>query len=433
MVERGQRTVDNDREAWARAILSDRPRPGLADAAEAYRILARVDPETYQGDLARALARLSWDQQYRDAPDRRLTLLEEAATLARGVTDDSRRGQAVVDVLDRYQRVLYELGRRSEGFAMREEMAAVTRERVAAGDHDQVIGYLQVWAFGLAEERRHDEAAATLAEMLDVERRDDGWGATKWTRFSLIAQLDAAGRTDEAIATLAALIAEHRAKKPRTDATSPSLVFLMLVWHSVMLDRAGRRADADAARREALGLVRQLAATGETHTRSGIQLAEAEILIAAQAQDVEPDVRPRPPYGTGATDWSPDLRARYFEETGGPWCGTPATGAPGTLRHAISRETRPAELAALRRRLSIRMTVYWLWHHRHAFLEPSLPFVDDSVAAGRRFAADDAPGSRTALARALTDRATVLVAGHRYADALTDYAEALALANVVDG
>jgi hypothetical protein len=55
------------------------------------------------------------------------------------------------------------------------------------------------------------------------------------------------------------------------------------------------------------------------------------------------------------------------------------------------------------------------------------------VAAARRFAGDRAPGSRTGLARALTDRATVLVAGHRYEDALADYVEALALTGVTNG
>lgn len=430
MAERAQETVDDDRVAWAREIVSRRPRSGLAELAGAYRVLMRVDPATYRVKLAGALAVLAWHQEDRVTPDQTLALLEEAVTLARGVADDSRRGRAVVRVLDRYQRMLYELGRRVEGLAVREEMAAIARARIAAGDPDQVMGFLQYWAFGLAEERRHDEAAATLAELLGAEQRNRRWGTTIWTRFSLTAQLDAAGRTDEAIRTLGVVLAEHRAM-PRSDATSPGLVFLMLVWHAVLLDRAGRR--ADAARREALGLVRQLATTGETHTRSGKQFDEAGILIAVQAQDVEPDARPRPPFGTGAADWSPDLRARYFEETGGPRCGTPTADGPGTLRHAISRETRPGELAVLHRRLAIRTTVYWLWHHHYAFLEPSLPFVDDSVAAARRFAAGGTPESRTALARALTDRATVLVAGHRYADAFTDYAAALTLAGVING
>jgi hypothetical protein len=334
-----------------------------------------------------------------------------------------------MDVLDSYQGLLYEVGRRAEGLAVREEMAAMDRRGVAAGERGRVMKGLRAWAHGLAEEGRHGEAATLLAELLDITLPEDRWGSTIWDRLSLTAQLDAAGRIGEAVTALGTIVDEERAKL-LTNATSLTGVFLNLVWYALLLDRAGRQQDADTAQREALALLQRLAATGQPRNWSGAQYTEAGILIAVRAQDLEPVItgRPRPAFGTSPRDWSRDLRIRYFDETGGPWCGRPATDEIGTLRHAARRETRVPELAVLLRRLAIRTAAYWLWHHGARFLETTLPFFDDSVAAARRLDPDEGGTHRSMLARALTDRAMVLVTGQRYTDALADYAAALNLA-----
>jgi hypothetical protein len=73
--------------------------------------------------------------------------------------------------------------------------------------------------------------------------------------------------------------------------------------------------------------------------------------------------------------------------------------------------------------------VYWLWHQGHRFLAPALPAFDDSVAAARHWHDESGLFGGPALARALTDRAMLLVAWHRCPNALADYEQALDLAS----
>ncbi|MEU8664863.1 hypothetical protein [Actinoplanes philippinensis] len=422
-------TVDYELEMWARTVLIGSSEPRPYDKVRAYRILARVNPHAYQAHLVKALLEFSYRDGRRSSAPGRLTLLEEMATAVRAVpAGEHRRGELAVHALGAYQRDLYALGRRAEGLAVRTEMAAACRLALAAGDRGWVEWGLRTWAHGLAEEGRHDEAAAALTELLDVTLPEDNWGTTIWDRLSLIAELEAAGRTGEAITRLSTLLDEDRVKMA-TDRTSLGDVFRTLIWHARLLDHAGRRDDAGAARHEALGLLRRLAATGEPQNWSGGQYTSAGVLLAVQARDAEPHTtgRPRPALGVAPTDWSPDLRERYFDESGLTRCGAPAVGRPGTLLDRARREPDLAERAALRRRVAIRTGVYGLWHHGHRFLEPTLPAFHNSVDAARQLHSH-APGGRPALAHALTDRTVILIAGHRYAEALDDYQEALALA-----
>ncbi|GIG59778.1 hypothetical protein Lfu02_41500 [Longispora fulva] len=69
--------------------------------------------------------------------------------------------------------------------------------------------------------------------------------------------------------------------------------------------------------------------------------------------------------------------------------------------------------------------MYRLWRCSTHFADPTLPAFDDSVTAARRLHADLGAASRLVLARALTDRAMLLITAHRYPEALVDYEEAL--------
>ncbi|MEU4164792.1 hypothetical protein [Actinoplanes sp. NPDC026670] len=430
MTTGGQDTVDYELETWARTILIGSSAPSPYDKVKAYRILTRTDPRSYQARLAKALVSLSYPAGRPCPPQARLPLLEEASAAARAVPPgERRRGDLIADVLGSYQRTLYELGRRAEGLAVRAEMAAASRLAFAAGESSGWIDWsLRTWACGLAEEGGHTEAAAALTELLDLAMGKNSWARYTGERLSLTAEQDAAGDTGAAITTLSTVLDEDRADLA-IDRTPPSRVFHTLIWHAHLLDRAGRAADADADRREALGLLRRMAATTETVSWGGSQFTQAGVLLAVQARDAEPHTigKSRPALGVCPAEWSPDLRERYFAESGITRCDAPADDQPGTLLGKARRESGLPEHATLRRRLAIRTGVYWLWHHGYRFLEPSLPAFDDSVEAARRLLAHSPGPGRPALISALTDRAVLLTAGHRDADALNDYEEALGI------
>lgn len=341
--------------------------------------------------------------------------------------DEPKRAELLLDVLGWQQINLYELGRRAEGLAVRAEMAEVSRSVVALSDHRSVSG-LRTLAHGLAEEGRHGEAADLLAEVVDRTLGADVYSTPIWDRLSLTAALDAAGRTDAALTTIGGILTDERADLP-VDRTSMSDVFHTLHWYAVLLDRAARPHDAASARQEALELARRLATGGEAKNWGSSQYTTAGIILAAQARDAEPTVpgQPQPAFGVDMAYWSRDLRARYIEEAGADWSGDTAADRPGTLSQLARQETRLPELSSLQRRLAIRTGTYWLWRRGYRFLEPALPAFDDSVTAARRRHDQDGPPGRPALGAALADRAMLLVAGHRYADALGDYERALLL------
>jgi tetratricopeptide (TPR) repeat protein len=421
----GQDTAGYELETWARTILIGSREPSPHDKVKAYRILTRAGHPGYQAHLAKALLDLTYVGGHDASPQARLALLEEAAHAARNVPrDEPRRGELVVQTLDSFQRTLYELGRRADGLAVREEMATANRLAFEAGERGWVEWGLRAWAHGLAEEGRHADAAAALTELLDVTLPEDTWGACTWDRLALTAELDAAGHTDAAVTTLSAILDEDRARLA-ADATSLSGVFHTLIWHAVLLDHANRADDADEARHEALDLLRRLATTGEPRNWSGYQFSYAGVLLAAQASDAEPHTpgQPRPAFSVDPSHWSPDLRKQYFDEAG----TTPTSGQPDARRDTARRERRLPELAVLRRRLAVRTGVYSLWRHSHRFLEPALPAFDDSVDTARGLHTRDTATGRPSLIHALTDRAMILTAGHRYPDALNDYHQALTL------
>src|SRR5690349_20725161 len=213
MTAGGQDTVDYELETWARTILIGSREPSPYDKVKAYRILTRLNHRAYQAPLAEALVEFSYHNGQHSSPQDRLTLLEEAADAARAVPPgESRRGELVGRTLDSYQHTLYELGRRAEGLAVREEMSTAGRLAFAAGERGWVGWGLRTWAHGLAEEGRHAEAAAALTELLQVTLPEDSWGTCIWDRLSVTAELDAAGNTGAAITTLSTILDEDRAE-----------------------------------------------------------------------------------------------------------------------------------------------------------------------------------------------------------------------------
>lgn len=120
--------MDHDAALRARVLLLGTGRLGLLQEVTAYRALVPFSPAVYAPKLARALVVLSRDPQVRHLPEARLALLDEAVAAARGTAaDDPRRPEILVQALRSRQLHLYDLGRRAEGLAVREEMAALAR------------------------------------------------------------------------------------------------------------------------------------------------------------------------------------------------------------------------------------------------------------------------------------------------------------------
>jgi hypothetical protein len=90
------------------------------------------------------------------------------------------------------------------------------------------------------------------------------------------------------------------------------------------------------------------------------------------------------------------------------------------LREAAAGADLP-ERVRLHRRLSFRTALHSQFRHYHRFFEPTLPLFDEGVALARRL------GDASWTARVLLDRASLLTAGTRYADAHRDFQEARAL------
>jgi hypothetical protein len=415
---------DYELEAWARSTVLGSRRPSPYAAVKAYRILAKTGPRAYRAELGRALVQLSHEDGY--GPEERLALLEEAVTAIRLVPEgDRRRAEHMIYVLDWHQRCLVELGRRADARPVWAELAAISRAAMAAGQRGWVEAGLRTFAHTQAEDGHHTDAVTALQELVAADEPDSGGGL--WDRLCLIAELGADGRGEAAATTLAELVEEQRASL-RRNMVSMSDGFHTLNWYAVLTDRGGRPNQAQDARREAADLVRRLARSGEPSGWSGAQFNVVSILLAVQTSDEEPaaDV-PRPVFGADMGQWSRDVRTRYLDEMGGPLCGSDTVDEKSLLRQAIARERRIPEGARLLRRLAIRTAVYRLWRCGHTFFDPTIPALHDSVAAARRAYGESEAVGRLLLARALTDRATVYVAGHRYTEALADYQEALPL------
>ncbi|WP_411077837.1 hypothetical protein [Streptomyces sp. cmx-10-25] len=397
--------IDQDAVLRARTMLLGSGRLSLAQEVEAYRVLAKVSPAAYLPKLVRALISYGYEVGRRRGPERRLVLHAEAADAARRIgVGHPRRTQALCDALGAYEHALFVLGRRTEGLAACEEMTEAGRVGFERGQVAHPAYGSDRLAVVRAEEGRHGEAADLRMRGVRAETE-----VSFWSVVERAAELEAAGRGEEAVAVFTGLVDDTR-RKTEGDSAAPAHLVWELVHRSRMLDAAGRHGEAGADRREALAVLDRLAESGEPRSWGNI-LPWWTTLYALSARTVEPPASPETPtpaFGTHLHHWSPDTREAYFD-------GVPALEAEAAR---LSAAGHLHELVAVHHRLTVRSAL--LRENRaHRFEEPLRPLFDEEVALARR--------SAEGLPRALTDRAMFLVAARRYGEARADFAEAVSL------
>ncbi|MFF5971096.1 hypothetical protein ACFY7C_06165 [Streptomyces sp. NPDC012769] len=384
--------IDQDAVLRARVLLLGSGRLSTWECVGAYRVLARVSPRAYLPRLMDALLGRGYEL---DDPEVRVRLFAEAVDAARRIEGDARPGR-LARALGAYERALFAAGRRAEGRAVCEESAG-------AGAYGRL-------ALVLAEEGRHAEAAALYGRHVGREGAD----ASEWSLIEWAAELDAAGRREEALEVFARLVADRRRGAREDRAPLASLVW-MVAHHAGMLLAAGRPAEAAEARREALTVLTRLASEGEPVSWSNIQAWWVTLFVLSGRPD-EPAATadaPMPPFGAYVVHgWSPDTRESYVASIPSFEREVAALRASGDLRGLVT----------VQRRLTLRRALRWETEGRRAE-ETLRPVLDEGVALARRLPGDEP----SALARALTDRALFLLAVKRYADARRDFAEAVAL------
>lgn len=408
--------VDHEAVLMARTFLLGSGRLETHKLVEAYRVLSVVSPLTYLPKLTEALLTSAYEPEIRDRPDIRLAFREEAARAARRIdAGEPKRTELLVRVLDGYARELFEAGRRAEGLAVCEEAAEAGRQGFLRGQVSSPVYGQNRLEVVLAEEGRHAEAAELCEKSVESARKGPErtyfWEMVRWA-----AQLDASGRTDEALKVFTELVDTERAHRESGHGALAILTW-SLVHHAGMLDSADRRAEASEARREALTVLAELAATGERGNPSNIQ-AWWVTLFALSGRTAEPAPSaqaPGPAFGTGLLQWSPDIKQAYFQGL-------------SDLREQVaaleeSARSEPLrylpELVALHRRFAIRSAVHA--DHRWSRFEESLrPVFDKGVDLARGL-------STGALGQALADRAMFLLAVRKYGEAYEAFREARAV------
>ncbi|MEV6164839.1 hypothetical protein AB0L71_23515 [Streptomyces sp. NPDC052052] len=280
---------------------------------------------------------------------------------------------------------------------------------------------LNQWATGLSEEGRYAEAADTMTELVAAILPDGPSGDLAWSLLEWIAALHDAGRSDEALAAFETLVSMEAAEAAN-DRGPMACHLYSLIGYAQMLDTHGRGEQAALTRQEALALLGELADTGERKSWSGYQRSFWAVLLyfSGAENDRPASNEPRPPSGAALTQWSPDVRQRYFDS-----------------RHALREEVDTlapratedpdqylAELVRLHRVLTIRSAVYWK-NRTHLFAEKVHSLFDEGVSLARRLSQHDpVEGTRT-LARSLIDRSTFHTAAGRLESALDDFRQAL--------
>ncbi|MER7692998.1 hypothetical protein [Streptomyces sp. NPDC097610] len=414
--------VDQDDIMRARNILLASGRRTPREEVDAYRVLAQVSPASYLPRLVKALQRLSYDSSSGQQHASCLALREEAVAAARDIDPaDPARADLLYEALDTCQRELYTLGRRVEGLAMRAEMLSIGRAQAELSGGPAVQG-LRDWAAGLSEEGRYAEAADALTEWVAaiLPNGPDG-GSLGWSLLQWIAALDDAGRSGEALAAFGTLVSME-AVEAANDRGPMACHLYSLIGYAQMLDTCGRGERAAIVRQEALGLLTELAATGERKSWSGYQASYWAVLLSCSGAFSEPPRAsgPRPPSGTTPLQWSPDARRRYFDSRITLREAVDALAA----RAAEDPERHLAELVLLHRVLTVRSAVYWE-HRTHLFVEQVRSLFDDGVGLARRLVQHHPRCGAPVLAQILTDRSTFHTAAREFGPALDDFREAL--------
>lgn len=388
-------------------------------------MLSAVSPLTYLPKLTEALLSYGYAPEVRDRPDVRLARHAEAAAAARRIeAGEHNRTELLVRALSAYRYGLYAVGRRAEGFAICEEMAAAGRWGFTHGQVSSPMYGHGPLITVLAEDGRHREAAELCGKSVRTARSESSAEVSFWDLIAWAAELDAAGCHDAALEAFADIVRVTRAE---VDGERSALAILIwqLVHQAGMLDTAGQRVEARAAREDALAFLSELDKTGERKSWSNI-LTWWVTLYALSGRPAEPvplPASPAPPFGFPFLDWSPDVKQTYVD--GLPTLEEQAAG----LREAARTEPygHLPEAGALHRRLTIRSAVC-RENRSHLILKPLRPLFDEGVALARSLA--DLAGteqSLEALGRPLTDRAMFLVAAKQYGEAYNDYLEVLNL------
>ncbi|MER5206519.1 hypothetical protein [Streptomyces sp. NPDC002825] len=376
----------------ARVLLLGSEPLTLRERLGAYRVLATASPRAYVPKLVDALVERA--HELRD-PELHLALIGEAAAAARRIEADAPGGKERRErVLGTYEHALFAVGRRAEGRAVCEELAE-------AGSYRRL-------AIVLAEEGRHGEAAELYGRHVE-----SGESASPWRLIEWAAELDAAGRREEALQAFGGLVDGSRRKAAEDRGPLASLVW-QLDQYARMLGAAGRDAEEAAARSEALALLGRLARGGEPVSWSNIQASWVTLLVLSGRPDepaATPDA-PLPAFGAHPVHgWSPDVREHYFASLPALERESATLRASGDLPGLIVAQ----------RRLTVRRALHWETSGRRA--EESLrPSFDEGVALARRLRE-----GRSTLSRALTDRAMFLLAVKRYEEAHADFTEATAV------
>jgi hypothetical protein len=416
---------DQDAVLRARVALLASGRRTVREEVDAYRVLAQVSPAAYLPKLVRALQGLSFDHRFQDRPEIQWTLREEALAAARTVDPSEPAWEDLVHRSLAYaQRPLFALGRRSEGLALRAEMLAMDRAKAKRTGSPRVGG-LPLWAAGVAEEGRHDEAAEAMAEWVAAMRPDGlrhgelAAGFVQW-----IGALDAAGRSGEALAAYGELVDAQRAGVGQGDVSLGDRLHT-LIGHARMLDARERDERATAARREALAVFVELAATGErTGWNDDYQVAYWAVLQSCSRVDGERATRavPRPAAGARQQDWSADARRHYADSL------DPLRNERDVLtpRAAEDPDRFLAELVRVHHTLTLRSVVL-AGDRWYRLPERVCSLFDEGVELARRLHRHQPADGTRVLADRLVDRAAYRVVAREYAPALDDFREALHL------
>ncbi|MEU3482733.1 hypothetical protein ACI2LO_14800 [Streptomyces sp. NPDC033754] len=387
------RKLDGDAVLRARVALLGSGRLTAREELEAYRVLAEVSPRAYLPKLVQVLVHRGYDLG--NAELRPALYAEAVAAARRFDAEVPNRDKLLRQALHSHELALFAVGRRAEGRAVCEELA-----RTAP------YGRL---ALVLAEEGRHAEAAELYGRQVTSGDAD----VSDWTLIKWAAELDAAGRREEALKVFGGLVDDTRHRAAEDSAPLASSVW-KLNHYAGMLRAAGHRPEEAAARREALALLARLAQGGEPASRGDIR-AMWVTLLALSGRPAEPAATPEiplPPFGAYPFHgWSPDTREAYF-------------GSVTALERevvALSESGDLPELVTAHRRLTVRRALH---RETRGFRdeEALCPLFDEGVALARRL-----PASPGTLAQALTDRSMFLAAVERYAAAHADFVEAVAL------
>jgi hypothetical protein len=411
--------VDQDAVARARAILLGTGRINQHQEIWACRVLAQVSPSAYLPRLTQALITFGY-QQSQDHPEARLAVHEEAVAAARRMDETlTKRTELLIRALDSYQHQLYALKRRDDGFAVRQEMAEIGRRAFEAGLVKSPAYGLKPLAAALAEEGCHHEAAQACGRIVEAGRAESAESsASSWSILEWTAELDAAGLHAAARDAFTELVTTSRAKA--REARGPLAILVWeLVSFSRMLDAHGLHDLACEAQQEAGSVLAELAETGEPKSWSNI-LNWWTVLLGLSGRPDEPAVPgvPTPPFGFDF-GWSPDVRTTYLAER------ALLEQEIVDLAECVRNDPRSHlhALVTAQRRLTIRSVIAHRSHH-YRFLETLQPTFNEGVTLTRRLTELDYEQGSALLARALTDRSTLLVAAKEYGEAYGDFHEA---------